>query len=75
LNSVWLPKASIEAREEEGRDLWWLGLRDVEKERYTAGGANLKARRARFSRVMDDEDQALQITENRTGSDEECYQD
>jgi hypothetical protein len=53
------------------RELWWLGLRDVEKERYTADGANFEHDEPAFRGGFE---AALQLR-NRNRSYEECYQE
>jgi hypothetical protein len=56
---------------DRAREMWWLGLRDVEKERYTADGANFEHDERAFRGGFE---AALQLR-NRNRSYEECYQD
>lgn len=56
---------------DRAREVWWLGLRDVEKERYTADGANFEHDEPAF---RDGFEAALQLR-NRNRSYEECYQE
>ena len=56
---------------DRAREMWWLGLRDVEKERYTADGANFEHDERDFRSGFE---AALQLR-NRNRSYEECYQE
>jgi hypothetical protein len=56
---------------DRAREMWWLGLRDVEKETYTADGANFEHDERAFRGGFE---AALQLR-NRNRSYEECYQD
>ncbi len=56
---------------DRAREMWWLGLRDVEKERYTAEGANFEHDEPAF---RDGFEAALQLR-NRNRSYEDCYQE
>jgi hypothetical protein len=56
---------------DRAREMWWLGLRDVEKERYTADGANFEHDERDFRAGFE---AALQLR-NRNRSYEECYQE
>jgi hypothetical protein len=55
---------------DRARELWWLGLRDVEKERYTTDG-NFERDEPAFRGGFE---AALQLR-NRNRSHEQCYQD
>jgi hypothetical protein len=56
---------------DRARELWWLGLRDVEKERYTADGANFDRDEPSFRSGFE---AALQLR-NRNRSYEDCYRE
>jgi len=56
---------------DRAREMWWLGLREVEKERYTAGGANFEHDERAFRGGFE---AALQLR-NRNRSYEDCYQE
>jgi hypothetical protein len=56
---------------DRAREMWWLGLRDVEKERYTAGGDDFEHDERAFRGGFE---AALQL-QNRNRSYEECYQE
>jgi hypothetical protein len=56
---------------DRAREMWWLGLRDVERERYTAGGANFERDERAFRGGFE---AALQLR-NRNRSYEDCYQE
>jgi hypothetical protein len=56
---------------DRAREMWWLGLRDVEKENYTANAANFERDEPAFRGGFE---AALQLR-NRTRSYEECYQE
>jgi hypothetical protein len=56
---------------DRAREMWWLGLRDVEKERYTADGANFERDERAFRGGFE---AALQLR-NRNRSHEDCYQE
>jgi hypothetical protein len=56
---------------DRAREMWWLGLRDVEKERYTAGGANFEHDERAFRGGFE---AAMQLR-NRNRSYEDCYQE
>ena len=56
---------------DRAREMWWLGLRDVEKERYTADGANFERDERAFRGGFE---AALQLR-NRNRSYEDCYQE
>jgi hypothetical protein len=56
---------------DRAREMWWLGLRDVEKEKYTAEGANFEHDEADFRAGFE---AALQLR-NRGRSYEECYRE
>lgn len=56
---------------DRARELWWLGLREVEKERYTADGANFEHDEPAFRSGFE---AAMQLR-NRNRSYEECYQE
>jgi hypothetical protein len=56
---------------DRAREMWWLGLRVVEKERYTADGANFEHDERAFRGGFE---AALQLR-NRNRSYEECYQE
>jgi hypothetical protein len=56
---------------DRAREMWWLGLRDVEKERYTTDGANFEHHERDFRGGFEG---ALQLR-NRNRSYEECYQE
>ena len=56
---------------DRAREMWWLGLRDVEKERYTADGANFERDEPAFRGGFE---AALQLR-NRNRSSEDCYQE
>jgi hypothetical protein len=55
---------------DRAREMWWLGVRDVEKEKYTKD-ANFDLDEAEFRRGFE---AALQLR-NRNRSFEECYQE
>jgi hypothetical protein len=55
---------------DRAREMWWLGLRDVEKERYATDGANFEHDERDFRAGFE---AALQLR-NRNRSYEECYQ-
>jgi hypothetical protein len=56
---------------DRAREMWWLGLRDVEKERYTAAGADFERDERAFRGGFE---AALQLR-NRNRSSGECYQE
>lgn len=56
---------------DRAREMWWLGLRDVEKEKYTAAGANFDHDERDFRSGFE---AALQLR-NRNRSVDECYQE
>ena len=56
---------------DRAREMWWLGLREVEKERYTAGGANFEKDEHAFRGGFE---AALQLR-NRNRSYADCYQE
>jgi hypothetical protein len=56
---------------DRAREMWWLGLRDVEKEGYEADGANFEDDERDFRGGFE---AALQLR-NRNRSYEECYQE
>jgi hypothetical protein len=56
---------------DRAREMWWLGLREVEKERYTAGGANFEQDERAFRGGFE---AALQLR-SRNQSCEDCYQE
>jgi hypothetical protein len=56
---------------DRAREMWWLGLRDVEKEGYEANGANFGDDERAFRGGFE---AALQLR-NRNRSYEKCYQD
>ena len=56
---------------DRAREMWWLGLRDVEKEGYEAHGANFEDDERDFRGGFE---AALQLR-NRNRSYEECYQE
>jgi hypothetical protein len=56
---------------DRAREMWWLGLRDVEKERYTADGANFERDESAFRGGFE---AALQLR-NRNRSYEDCDQE
>lgn len=49
---VYLERAGAESID-SARRMWWLGLRDVEKEHYDAGGGNFERDEADFKRGSD----------------------
>jgi hypothetical protein len=56
---------------DRAREMWWLGLRDVEKEKYTADGGNFERDEPDFRKGFE---AALQLR-NRSRSWDECYQE
>jgi len=56
---------------DRAREMWWLGLRDVEKERYTADGSNFEHDERAFRGGFE---AALQLR-NRNRTYEDCYQE
>ena len=56
---------------DRAREMWWIGLRDVEKERYTADGANFEHDERDFRGGFE---AALQLR-NRNRSWQEYYQE
>jgi len=56
---------------DRAREMWWLGLRDLEKEKYTANGGNFENDERDFRSGFE---AALQLR-NRSRSWSECYQD
>ena len=56
---------------DRAREMWWLGLHDVEKERYTADGANFERDEGAFRGGFE---AALQLR-NRNRSYEDCDQE
>jgi hypothetical protein len=56
---------------DRAREMWWLGLRGVEKERYTTDGSNFERDERDFRGGFE---AALQLR-NRNRSYEECYQE
>ena len=55
---------------DRAREMWWLGLRDVEREKYTADGVDFERDERDFRAGFE---AALQLR-NRNRSYEECYQ-
>lgn len=56
---------------DRAREMWWLGLRDVEKEKYTADGSSFERDERDFRSGFE---AALQLR-NRNRSWDECYQE
>jgi len=56
---------------DRAREMWWLGLRDVEKEKYTARGGNFERDERDFRSGFE---AALQLR-NRNRPWDECYQE
>jgi hypothetical protein len=56
---------------DRAREMWWLGLREVEKERYTAGSANFEKDEHGFRKGFE---AALQLR-NRNRPYEACYKE
>jgi hypothetical protein len=56
---------------DRAREMWWLGLREAEKERYTAGSVNFEKDEHGFRKGFE---AALQLR-NRNRSYEACYKD
>ena len=56
---------------DRAREMWWLGLRDVEKEKYTADGGSFEHDERDFRSGFE---AALQLR-NRNRSGNECYQE
>jgi hypothetical protein len=56
---------------DRAREMWWLGLRDVEKEKYLADGADFDRDERNFRAGFE---AALQLR-NRNRSNQECYED
>jgi hypothetical protein len=56
---------------DRAREMWWLGLRDVEKEKYAVDGANFEHDERGFRSGFE---AALQLR-NRNRSCDECYQE
>jgi methylphosphotriester-DNA--protein-cysteine methyltransferase len=56
---------------DRAKETWWLGVRDVEKEKYTADGANFDHDERDFRSGFE---AALQL-QNRDRSAGECYQE
>jgi hypothetical protein len=56
---------------DRAREMWWLGLRDVEKEKYTADGGSFERDERDFRSGFE---AALQLR-NRDRSWDECYQE
>jgi hypothetical protein len=56
---------------DRAREMWWLGLRDVEKEKYPVDGANFEHDERDFRAGFE---AALQL-QNRNRSWDECYQE
>jgi hypothetical protein len=56
---------------DRAREIWWLGLRDVEKERYATDGASFEQDEREFRGGFE---AALQLR-NRHRSYEDCYQE
>jgi len=56
---------------DRAREMWWLGLRDVEKERYTADGADFEHDEGDFRAGFE----AGLLLRNRNRSYEDCYKE